>query len=186
VLSELQTISTTIGILAACISVVIGVVNQILTNRRAEKQRKLTLQTQQQALETRQAQLFMQIYNRWNTTEVSKQYGRIRFTYNIHGWEDYLQLTGYTNGKLENVEAFSDFQTLSQFFEGIGVLVQRGLIDVGLVEDLLANRVIWWWELYQPISEGARKVTGDPKLHNHAEYLYHEMKKRQQQAISSS
>ncbi len=29
------------------------------------------------------------------------------------------------------------------FFEGIGVLVKKGLIDVELIEDLLANRIIW-------------------------------------------
>lgn len=176
----------TVTVVIAGISVIIGVINSILASQRAEKQRELTLRTQQQTLETRQAQLFMQIYNRWNTTEVAKQYGKIRFTYDVKGWEDYLQLTGYTKGKLENVEAFSDFQTLSQFFEGIGVLVRRRLIDVDLVEDLLANRVIWWWELYQPISEGARKVTGDPKLHDHTEYLYNVMKKRQQQSTTST
>jgi len=35
VLSELQTVSVTIGILTACFSVVIGVVSQILSRRRA-------------------------------------------------------------------------------------------------------------------------------------------------------
>jgi len=71
VLSELQTLSITIGILSACVGVVIGVVNQILSRRRVEK-------TQQLTLETRQAQLFMQVYSRWTTKEMTSAYGLTR------------------------------------------------------------------------------------------------------------
>lgn len=80
----------------------------------------------------------------------------------------------------EIIDIYSDVQSMSEFFEGIGVLVKRELIDVDVVEDLLANRIIWWWEFFGPISEGARKIVNDPKLHDHIEYLYHIMKQRQQ------
>ena len=66
------------------------------------------------------------------------------------------------------------------FFEGIGVLVQRGLIDIELVEDLLANRVIWFWELWRPICMGARQATSDPEMYDNMEYLYTAMKQYQQ------
>lgn len=52
-----------ITVVIAGISVIVGVINPILSSRRADEQRQLTLNTQQQALETRQAQLFMQIYD---------------------------------------------------------------------------------------------------------------------------
>jgi hypothetical protein len=48
-----------------------------------------------------------------------------------------------------------------------------------VVEDLLANRIIWWWEFFKPISEGAQVEIGDTKLHDHTRFLYHEMKHRQ-------
>jgi ABC-type spermidine/putrescine transport system permease subunit II len=51
-MTELQSISVVIGILTACVSVVVGVINSILSSRRAEK-------NDQQILETRQAQLFI-------------------------------------------------------------------------------------------------------------------------------
>ena len=52
--------------------VFIAAINQILSNRRAEKQRELTQQTQQLTLETRQEQLFTQLYNRWNSRDFAK------------------------------------------------------------------------------------------------------------------
>ena len=73
VMSELQTVSITIGILTAYISVIMGVVSQILSSRRTEK-------TEQLALETRQAQLFMNVYNRWTTKEMTTAYGLVRYS----------------------------------------------------------------------------------------------------------
>ena len=67
---------------------------------------------------------------------------------------------------------FADYHNLAQFFEGIGVLVKRQLIDIDLVEDLLSDRVLWWWEMYQPICIGARQVTNDPEMYENMEYLY--------------
>ena len=139
-MTELQSISVVIGILTACVSVVIGVINSIMSSRRAEK-------NDEQMLETRQAQLFMQIYNRWNTKAMAEQYGRVRYSYDINSYEDWAKLTGYDTGKVTDFNVYSDVQSMANFFEGIGVLVQRGLINIELVEDLLANRVIWFWEL---------------------------------------
>ena len=155
----------TASIIVAATGVVLAAINQIISNRRAEQQR--------------QTQLFMDLYNRWNTKEVSQQYGRIRFQYHIENYDDYIHLIGYEDERLDNVEAFSDFHNLAQFFEGIGVLVRRQLIDIDLVEDLLSRRVIWWWEMYQHICTGAREDTGDSEMYENMVYLYKIMKQRQ-------
>jgi hypothetical protein len=128
VLSELQTVSITIGILTACISVVIGVVNQILSTRRAEKQRELTQQTQQLTLETRQAQLFMQVYNAWSSADVVKSYGFLRYRYpDIEG----EKLFNFATEPYDD-ESFMAIHCLNQYFEGIAVLVETGLLDIQL------------------------------------------------------
>jgi len=181
-LSELQTVSTTIGILAACVSVVIGVVNQILSNRRAEEQRAETQKTQLLTLETRQAQLFMQIYNRWTSRDLIKAYGLVRYQYT--DWKTFPELWQQCNPATEP-EKYADHMLLHAFYEGVGVLVQRGLIDVGLVEDLLADRVMWHYERYANSFKEARIMTGDQKQYDSIEYLYNLMKQRQQQAAMS-
>ncbi len=179
-MSELQTISVTIGILTACISVVIGVVNQILSRRRTEAMAQLTL-------ETRQAQLFMQIYNRWTSRDVTKSYGAIRYKYSK---EEYAaletRLLNPPNSEVD-LDVYANYQMLATFFEGLGILVKRGLVDISLVEDLFSRRIIWYWEYHvEPLAEKYRQVLQDPTLYDELEYLYHEMKQRQQQATIST
>jgi hypothetical protein len=162
----------TATIIITGIGVLIAAVNQIYTSRQANQQR--------------QTQLFMDLYNRWNTKQFAQIYGSLR--YQQKGYEEFNQLWeqhGDYTSHLKDVDNYSEYQTFATFFEGIGVLVRRGLIDIDVVEDLFANRIIWWWETWQPISKDARDATGDPKLHDHTLFLYNEMKKRQQSALST-
>jgi hypothetical protein len=54
------------------------------------------------------------------------------------------------------------------------------LIDVTLVEDLLSQRVVWYWEhVVGPMVDEIRQFTNDSTQYDHVEYLYHEMKHRQ-------
>jgi len=134
---------------------------------------------------TRQAQLFMDLYRNWISPEMSKIYGRTRYgkgRYNLY--EYYLQCMedpADPKSILVDEDRYSDVQTLANFFEGIGVLVRRRLIDLDLVEDLLGARVIWWWEAFRPISDMARKGPGDPVQSVNTEWLYNESVKRRGQ-----
>jgi hypothetical protein len=169
---DLQTITVVI----AGISVIIGVTNSILSSRRAEKNDERTL-------ETRQAQLYMQVYNRWNSKEMVHAYGQVRFKYQ---WTDFNDVwTKY--GPDANPEAYSNLMLLRTFFEGLGILVKKKLIDVALIEDLLSARVVWYWEkALGPVIREIRKMTNDPTQADHIEYLYHELKRRQQATTISS
>jgi hypothetical protein len=155
-------IITAVGVIAA-------LVNYVITSRRAG-------QNDQLLLETRQAQLYMQIYNRWNSKELIHAYGQVRFTYQ---WTDFSDMWKKYNPEV-NPEAYANFMLLMTFFEGLGVLVMKGLVDVALVEDLLSERVIWYWEnVAKGSRDDARKFVKDPTQGDHIEYLYHEMMHRQ-------
>jgi len=159
----------TISVVIAAVSVVIGVINSILSSRRAEK-------NDQQTLETRQAQLYMQIYNRWNSKDIVNAYGQARYAYTPpKDMNDYLMYNSDVNP-----EAYANLMMLGTFYEGLGVLVKKGLIDITLIEDLLSQRVIWHYETWAlPFVDEIRKEANDPIMWNHFEYLYHEMKHRQ-------
>jgi hypothetical protein len=73
----------TISIVIATVSVVIGVINSILSSRRAEK-------NDEQTLETRQAQLYIQIYNRWNSKEIVHAYGQVCHVYQWSDMPDWM------------------------------------------------------------------------------------------------
>jgi hypothetical protein len=122
------------------------------------------------------ARAYMQIYNRWNSKELLHAYGQVRYTYQ---WTDFTD-SWKKYGPDVNPEAYVNIMLLRTFFEGLGVLVKKELIDITLIEDLLSERIIWYWEkALEPVLEDIRKLANDPTQADHVEYLYHELKHRQ-------
>jgi hypothetical protein len=66
------------------------------------------------------------------------------------------------------------------FFDEIGNLLQMRLVDIELVEKMLHGHIKRTWERLKPTIEEVRKRRNDPKLVAGFEYLYNEMKKREQ------
>ena len=54
------------------IALIVGIIYYLTIMRNAQKTRELTLKSQEHATETRQAQLFMQIYDKWSSTEYTE------------------------------------------------------------------------------------------------------------------
>jgi hypothetical protein len=70
--------------------------------------------------------------------------------------------------------------TLGNYFEAIGTLVKRKLLDIDLLWDYWGETFITLWEKkLKPIAEMARKEYNQET--DNTEYLYNEMKKREQQ-----
>jgi hypothetical protein len=159
VLSTLQTLS-----------LMIGVIYYITIMRNSQKTRELTLESQEQALETRQAQMFMQIYiESHNDPSFIEAIQRI-FELEIHTYEELLKV--WENEKDKQATA-----RVAWFFEGVGVLVKEGYVDIKLVALLMTGMIRGWWErIYKSwIEEGREKTT--KRWMSEAEYLYDELMK---------
>jgi hypothetical protein len=87
-------------------------------------------------------------------------------------YEDYREKYGF-------VEANEIYVYLDQ----LGRLLQKGLIDLDLLP-LETGQIGIMWEKLKPILEGSRKKFNEPKLGCGFEYLYNEVKKREQQQAS--
>jgi hypothetical protein len=74
-----------------------------------------------------------------------------------------------------------DFNKIAMFFDELGILLQKGLVDVVTVEALFHEHVSRMWEKLKPIIEETRKDRNMPRAAQGFEYLYNEMKKREQQ-----
>ena len=141
----------------------------ILNN--ANKTRELQLKSQELATETRQAQLFMQIYATYHSEEYIKAFEEImRWEYT--GYDDYMSKYGAD----VNPEAYLMYRKVFGYLEGIGVLVRRGLIDVSLVDDLMSGFVIGFWEKLGPYMVERRRQMDWPQIGEQIEYLYNEVK----------
>ena len=82
--------------------------------------------TQELQLETRQTQLFMQIYNRWTDPLFNENY----FDLMDREWEDF---DDWMKRYGDQVKIRASNRAIDQYFESIGVLVYRGLIDIALL-----------------------------------------------------
>jgi hypothetical protein len=136
----------TISIVFAGLSIGIAALYYALTLRNSQRNQELALKAQEQALETRQAQLFMQIYQ-----EMSSPEHYIRTNELLHmewdDFDDYYRKYGSEN----NPEAYALRGSMWHRLNGVGLLVKAGLIDVDRVYDLMRNTILTQWKKWGDI-----------------------------------
>jgi len=153
VLSTLQTV----GIL-------VGIVYYITIMRNSQR-------NQQMQLETRQAQLFMQLYNRYKDDTRDLDINKSFLDVEIESLEDFQRL-------YEDDEDFSrTLAALGGFYEGIGVMVREGYIPVRLVALQWAGVTRRFWEKVEPFISHFREIREFPRAWSETEYLYNELMK---------
>jgi hypothetical protein len=65
---------------------------------------------------------------------------------------------------------------LGNFYEGLGVLVREGMLNIRWVALLFCAQTRWYWEKYLPIvEEGRRTLVGNKRWWSESEYLYNEL-----------
>jgi hypothetical protein len=160
--------------MVAATGVLIAAVFYILNLRISRKNQELSLraleqsaQAQQQTLETRQAQLLMSIYMKWQEPEFQDAFHEIiqwEWKDFDDNWEKY--------GSVSNPEKWSKRAIVGTYLEGLGVFVKRGFIDPRLVDDLMSSYIITFWQKFGPVTKEMRKRLNDPTAAEHIEYLY--------------
>jgi len=71
-------------------------------------------------------------------------------------------------------------------FEGLGFLLHRRFLDIDTVRELLSESTKMTWEKVKPMAEDVRKQLSQRKFGEYIpvyqwwEYLYNELKKREQ------
>lgn len=91
-------------------------------------------------------------------------------------WDDYEDFLRKYDANVNSEERTSWF-SVAAFFEGVEVLVKRGLIDLALVDDLLAVSIKRTWEKIGPVETRSREHFNNPRLFDDFEYLYNELMK---------
>jgi hypothetical protein len=146
---------TSISAVVAAAGVLVGVVLTVLELRNITK--------------TRQMDIIMRVHSTWLNAI-------------LQSW-DTLNKTEFKN--------YSDFQEqcsvesmqVATFFDSLGLLLQRGFVDIDLVSELFIMERPW--KKMKPFVEGIREKVDDRRVYGHFEYLYNEWKKREQRGINS-
>jgi len=160
----------TVSIVIASASVVVGVVYYSLQIRH----QKLQIQHQNKIRET---ELLIRIHPWLNlsSSELQQAIRRI-LSLEFTDAEDFVKRYGDILMIKPEQEAF---MSAVNYFDALGVLVRRGLVDADLIYECWTGDIANFWEKVKPVVEGIRKTVKYPFLVN-AEYLYNEMKKREQ------
>ena len=75
------------------------------------------------------------------------------------------------------------FFIVGNFMERVGVLLKNKLLNASLISQLIT--VTNFWEKMKPVIEGIRKEEQNQSYYEYFEYLYNEMKKREQKLQQS-
>ena len=129
----------------------------------------------------RQTSLVTDLYSTYGSKEFQIAVAQI-FDFEFKDAEDFFK----KYGRRANLEAWATWQSVAAFFEQVGILLHRKLIDITLVDDLLSTPIKTTWEKMAPIIKYQRERLHRPQIWEWFEYLYNEMKKREQKLQSST
>ena len=133
---------------------VVGVVIALLLLRDIKE-------TRETELETRQAQLYMSLLDRWNTKEFSKQ----RYDSYRMEWTDLDDFREKYNAR-NNPDIFASWNTFGRSISGLAELHRKGLIDVEFLDGMMLADIVHWWAKFSGL-EKERWESGRPAWEGH-------------------
>jgi hypothetical protein len=152
---------TEISAMVAAAGVLIGVVFTILELRHLVRQRQTDLVTRL-SYDISTNKTFLEAFV--DTFEVE-----------FKDYDDFVKRYGKP---ISRNQVPMSFMMMANFFEQLGVLFRNKLIDPALIDQLFPIAIEW--EKMKPLIEGMRKEYHNPGFFEWFEYLYNEMRKREQ------
>jgi hypothetical protein len=150
---------TEVSAAVAAAGVLVGVAYYILDIRHQNK--------------VRQTDLTMRLYTSWVSEEMTEPWLKV-WNLEFKDYDDFKRKYGtYLSDNPENAAVLSVLNS----FLAMGLLLQKKLVDPEILSHL---PVYMTWNKVKPIVEGVRKEFGQPTMYEEFEYLYNEMKKREQ------
>ncbi len=160
--------------------ILVGIVYYITIMRNSQRNQELTLKAQEQAVETRQAQLFMQLYNAYLTKDFLADFARVSYIFQYENLEDWMK----KYSSFVNLADYSTWARIGRFLDGAGILVKKNLIDMNLVDELLREPILYSWENMKKWVYEIREEMKTPEVWANFEYLYNEVRKRHPKTTS--
>jgi len=156
---------TEISALVAATGVLVGVLYYILEIRHQNKMRE--------------TELVIQISSSFKSREFREAYADAMSA----EFKDYGEFVKKYGDLFNRNPVCVSVLMLCSFHEELGVLLRNKLISLHLISQLFG--VVPVWEKLKPIVEGHRRKMGRPSFCEWFEYLYNELKKREQKLQQS-
>ena len=137
----------TVSTVVAAVSVAVGVVFAVLELRHLAR--------------TRRTDVILKIYERFGEREIVDAVMKIGGA-KFESFDDYAKKYG-----------LSDTVQVLEIFDEVGILLEQGLVDINLVDDLFGPSVNTAWEAsLQKLIVGIREGSNQPSFFSHVDYLY--------------
>ena len=160
-LALLQSVSYIAGALGVCVAAAYYVYN-MRTNQK----------TMKTTLETRQAQLLMQIYDRVNNKDFTRDWSETTYFWKWTDDEEYWKKYG------TNIEEYPKLKSVIDTYEGIGAILENKLVDPKMIYGVLRADPILYWEKFSPLMKGFAERTGESLMYPGFELLCNEMRRQ--------
>ena len=170
VLSTLQTIS-----------IMVGIIYYLGILRNTQKTRELTLKAQEQVLETRKLQLFIQQYQKVTSVEFQK------ISNELLEWE-WDSFDDFSEKYVSDPKVFAEWVIYMLNHDSRGILLKEGFVDSHMLYlmDQGGMGPTKQWVLFKPIVEELRNQWNNQLLFTGYEYYVDEMMKiRKKEGLSS-
>jgi hypothetical protein len=161
-------------------SLVVGIIYYITIMRNQQKNQELSLKAQEHATETRELDIYMRWQLELTKPDVTENITKVLAL----EWEDFNDFARKYSHNVNPEEAGKRFAVWG-YWNGLGYLLHRGVIDADTVFEMAGNWAIGNWHKFEPIIHGFRERDGRPESWRWFEYLADEMKKvREQRGLS--
>jgi hypothetical protein len=125
----------------------------------------------------RQTDLVVRLYSAFSGKELQEAYFETGYGMEFADYDDFMKKYRMPS------KPIVPLWQVCKFFDGVGVLLRRKLVDIGLVDELFHTEATVIWEKVKPLVEGRRKELNQPTAYQCFEYLYNELKKREQEGV---
>jgi len=127
----------------------------------------------------RQTDLIMRLHSQACSKEFVEAYQKVS-NLKFNDYNDFVKKYGslYAEGPEQTAIIMC-----AMFMEGIGILLHRRLVDIEAIQELFPVEI--GWRKLEPVLVGTREQYGRPGIYEWFEYLYNEVKKREQKLQQS-
>jgi hypothetical protein len=147
----------------AAVTLTIAAIYYVILSRNGEKERR-------DSNKVREAELLWSIYKRWSEPDFLRAWNEVS-SWEWKDYDDYMRKYGPGSNPEDEIKR----GTLGTYFESIGVLVKRGLIDVSAIDDMMSGYVLGYWRKFESVMIEFRRRHNKPEAAEHIEYLYNEV-----------
>ena len=157
-LTEISAIIATAGVLVGVVYYILGIRHQA---------------------QTKQTDLVMRLYAIFSSSEFQDAWTKVKKR--AQEFDDINDVNEFE----EKVGGLREFNQVCLFFEGVGILLKRKIVNYTIIDDLFGGAIARAWEKVRTGIIRSRQQQNDPTIYYYFEYLYNEMKKREHPSRAS-